>query len=120
MTKRPISITLDEPMIERLDALAALEGTTRTAIIERALRNDLPEQESFHKDLENPLMRALHAQITRSPTVMRTLATMVRQELTEEQIERILEKAPVDRERAKQRAAERRKSGTPKPAVGEG
>lgn len=107
MTRRPISITLDEEMIARIDQLAADINVTRTAIIEQALKNDLPEQESFHESLENPLMRGIHKKLT-SPAILRTLAKLTQQDMTDEEIEQIVNKGPRQREAAKKRAESRK------------
>lgn len=107
MRKRAISITLDEKMIERLDRLAADAEVSRTAIIEKALENDLPKQESFQQSLENPVVRAIHARIT-TPEVLRVLAKLANNEMTDDEIASIVERAPRQREAASKRKATRK------------
>jgi len=97
-----ISIKLDTDLLERIDNLASEVGITRTAVIEQAVKNDLPEQESFHKSLENPVIRAMHEKLT-SPSVLRTLAKLAQTDLSDEQITEIIEKGPRQRDAARAR-----------------
>lgn len=119
MPKRPISISLEESLIDRLDALCDLEGSTRTAIIERALHNDLPDQESYQRMLENPVLRVLQDQISRSPVLLQTIAAIMNEKLTPDQLAEVREIAREDRERAKSRVVTRRKlkEGGPDAAI---
>tara|TARA_R110002072_G_scaffold95141_3_gene209681 strand:+ start:3883 stop:4236 length:354 start_codon:yes stop_codon:yes gene_type:complete len=109
MPKTQISIKLDSDLLHRIDKLAADVGVTRTAIIEQALNNDLSEQESFHKSLENPLMRGIHEKLT-SPAVLRALAKLAQQDMTDEDIQQIVNRGPRQREAAKSRAASKKQS----------
>lgn len=104
MARTQISIKLDSDLLERIDKLAEDVGITRTAIIEQAVKNDLPEQESFHKSLENPLMRGIHETLS-SPKVLRLLARLSNGEITDEEISNIMEKGPRQRDAARARAA---------------
>lgn len=104
MAKTQISIKLDSDLLERIDKLAEDVGITRTAIIEQAVQNDLPEQESFHKSLENPLMRGIHETLS-SPKVLRLLARLSNGEITDEEIANIMQNAPRQRDAARARAA---------------
>lgn len=107
MSRIQISIKLNSDLLDRIDKLAKDVGVTRTAIIEQAVENDLPEQESFHKSLENPLIRGIHEKIT-SPTVLRLLARLSSGEITDEEITNIMEKAPRQRDAARTRTAAKR------------
>ncbi len=107
MPKTQISIKLDADLLDRIDLLAADIGSNRTAVIEQAIKNDLPEQEAFHKSLENPLVRAIHERIT-TPAILRAIATLAQDDLTDEQIARIVERSPAHREAAKKRKTERK------------
>ncbi len=107
MARTQISIKLDEHLLARVDRLADDVGSTRTAVIEQAIKNDLPEQEAFHRSLENPVVRAIHERIT-SPSVLRMLARLTDANLSDEEIERLIEKAPRQREAARNRQADRK------------
>jgi predicted transcriptional regulator len=114
MARKPISITLDEDMIARIDRLAEDEGRTRTSVIERALRNDLPEQEKFNRTLENPLVREAHKLVT-SRAMLEFISMLAGENPSEEDIRRVLENAPKLREMGRQKQVEkkakRRKKG---------
>lgn len=113
MARTQISIKLDEDLLVRVDKLAADVGSNRTAVIEQAIKNDLPEQEAFHKSLENPVMRAIHERIT-SPSMLRLLAKLASEEVSEAEIARIVERAPVQRDLAKDRATQRKAARKPR------
>ena len=110
MNRTQISIKLDTALLERIDQLAADSGVTRTAVIEKAVKNDLPSQESFNKALENPAIRALHTQLTK-PGMLRLIAKLAGEEFTDAELEAMLEKAPRQRESAKRRKSARRGGG---------
>jgi len=109
MSRTQISIKLDTDLLERIDKLAEDINVTRTAIIEQAIKNDLPEQESFHKSLENPIINAMHEKLT-SPTVMRLLAKLAHTDMTDDEIEEIVNKGPRQRDAAKKRAESKKKA----------
>ena len=75
MPRTQISIKLDEDLLSRIDDLAEAKGISRTAVIETAINNDLPEQESFQRSLENPVLRALHKQMSK-PAFLRAIALL--------------------------------------------
>lgn len=104
MSRTQISIKLDTELLKRIDQLATDVGVTRTAVIEKAVLNDLPEQESFHKSLENPLIRGIHEKVT-TPAVLRLLANMTMQDMSDEEINELVEKGPRQRDAARRRAA---------------
>jgi len=107
MVRTQISIKLDSDLLKRIDKLATDVGITRTAVIEQAIKNDLPEQESFHKSLENPLVRAAHKKLT-SPSVLRLLAMLGQTNMSDEEIMEIVEKGPRQRDAAKDRRADKK------------
>ncbi len=102
MPRTQISIKLDEDLLARVDRLAEDTGLTRTAIIEQAVKTDLPEQEAFQRTLENPVIRALHKRIT-TPGMLRAIAAITQDDLTDEDIAGIIERAPKRRESGKRR-----------------
>lgn len=107
MTRTQISIKLDTELLERIDKLASDIGSTRTAVIEQAVKNDLPEQESFHKSLENPIINAMHEKLT-SPSVLRLLAKLAHTDMSDEEISEIVDKGPRQRNAARQRRVEKK------------
>ena len=113
MARAQISIKLDEELLARVDQLAEDASVTRTAVIEQAIANDLPEQEAFYRSLENPVIRAIHKKIT-TPGMLRVLAAIVNDDLTDEEIERITERAPKQREAAVRRKSQKKASRKPR------
>ena len=100
MARKPISITLEESLISTIDQFAEEIGVTRTAIIEKCIKNELPKQISTYEHLENPLIRAMHEKVT-SPNVLRLLAKLTQSDMSDEEIAEIVEKGPRQREAAK-------------------
>lgn len=110
MPRTQISIKLDEALLVRVDQLAEAAGTNRTAVIEQAVKNDLPEQEAFQRSLENPAVRAIHEQITR-PAVLQLLARLANERMSDEELAEVLQKAPRQREAAERRVVARKAGG---------
>ena len=110
MARTQISIKLDEDLLARVDRLAEAAGTNRTAVIEQAVKNDLPRQEDFQRSLENPILRAIHKRIT-TPAMLRAIAKLANEEMSEEVLAELLEKAPRQREAAERRVADRKGKG---------
>jgi metal-responsive CopG/Arc/MetJ family transcriptional regulator len=107
MPRIQISIKLDEDLLARVDRVAEETGYSRTAIIEQAVKADLPEREAFQRSLENPVLRVIHKRLT-TPAVMRAIAVLANEEMTDEDIADILEHAPTRRESGKRRQEEKR------------
>jgi len=118
MARTQISIKLDSDLLDRIDRLAEAADVTRTLVIEQAIKNDLPEQEAFQKSMESPAMRAIHKQITK-PAVLRVLAKLANEEMSDEQLSEILKKTPRQRETGKRRQA-KRKASKRRPKAGGG
>jgi predicted transcriptional regulator len=98
MTKTHISIKLESDKLTRIDKLAADEGISRTAVIERMFTTSLEDQEAFNRSLENPMVRELHKRMTSSPSVIKALAKFVRQEISNEEIDSGIEQMETLRE----------------------
>jgi len=103
MPRSQISIKLDSNLLAEVDQFAEDIGVTRTSIIEQCIKNELPRQEENYKLLANPLVRTLHEKVT-SPSVLRLLAKLAQSDMTDEEIEEIVNKGPRQREAAKKRA----------------
>ncbi|MFI4855560.1 MAG: ribbon-helix-helix protein, CopG family, partial [Phycisphaerales bacterium JB065] len=100
MPKTQISIKIDTDLLARVDKLAEEVGASRTAIIERAIHADLPGQEAFHRALENPVVSAVHQRIT-TPRMLKLIAALAREELSDEELQAAVDRAPQDRQAAK-------------------
>jgi predicted transcriptional regulator len=75
--KDVLTVRVDQSIIARIDALAQATGETRSAIVERVLRQSLGEYESWVESFANPLVREVFAGIFENPTVLKILAPMV-------------------------------------------
>lgn len=118
MSRTQISIKLDDDLLKRVDQLAESTGTNRTAVIEMAIKNDLPEQEAFQESMENPVIRAIHKQLT-TPAMLQIIAKMASKDVSQEEIEEVLDKAPRQREAGKLRQVEKKRNKQ-NPGIGEG
>ncbi|MCA9305011.1 MAG: ribbon-helix-helix protein, CopG family [Phycisphaerales bacterium] len=108
MAKKPISFTIDEDLLARLDRVAELRGETRTDVIERALRNDLPEQESMLESVANPLKREFVDRVLASPQLLRAIASVVNEKLPDDFEERAAKARPAIRSAGEKIQAERK------------
>lgn len=105
--KDKFSISMDPELVRRLDKVGEARGDARSTVIERIVRNGLPEEERFLEQMENPAYRAIVQLLTESPKVTETLARLVGEHLGAEQLEKLKQQA----ERGKARQKVRRASG---------
>lgn len=108
MQKERLSFTISPHIARQLEALADETGDSRSAIVERALEYHLREKESLLESMTNPVMRAFQAAVTSDPKVMKLIARMLSENLTDEEAQRIVDKAPTYREAGRQRKAAKR------------
>lgn len=92
--KERITITVDPDILTRLDALAEARGENRSAVVERMLRVRLEDEEQFVADMENPLKRAVIKALTVNPAVLDFVSSVMGEEMTAEQLQRIRKKLP--------------------------
>ena len=107
MTRSQISIKLDSDLLDRIDDLASDVGVTRTAIIEKCLENELPNQEALYRSMENPVIRFLHKQLTR-PEVLAAMVKIADGTIDPEEIRSIAHKAQRQIEVGERLQAERK------------
>jgi len=88
MTKARISLTIDDRLLERVDKLAQDRHITRSALIERLLRESVTEEEM----LGNPLIRQMVSAAIGSPAVLRSLSRQFENILNDEQVGPILDR----------------------------
>ena len=84
--KDKFSISMDTELVQRLDAVAEARDEARSTVIERIVRHGLAEEESFLRDMDNPLDRVIVDIVTDNPGILRTIANLVGQQLTDEQL----------------------------------
>lgn len=78
-------MTIDQRLLVRIDHLAAAQNTNRSALIERLLREAVTEEEM----LDSPLIRQMVMSAMGSPSVVRSLTTVLEDALDDEQLETI-------------------------------
>lgn len=101
--KERITVTIDAGVLERVDAAAASRGESRSAVIERLVRNDIEREEDFLKNLESPVKRAILRAMTSSPRLVEMLAVIVGDQLETGDAERISRTVKEQAERARER-----------------
>ena len=94
---------MDTELVQRLDAVAEARDEARSTVIERIVRHGLAEEESFLRDMDNPLDRVIVDIVTDNPGILRTIARLVGQQLTDEQLAGLRNQAKRGRERQRKR-----------------
>jgi hypothetical protein len=100
-TKDRISITLDPGLIARVDRLAELRECSRSAAIEMMLERAVEEDEKLFGSLENPVLGAIVQSILDHPKIVASIASLVGQGITPDELERWKTAGPTAR-RARQ------------------
>ena len=111
MAKQIISSAIENELLERLDAVAEKRGETRSAVVERMLRNTIDEEEEFIGDMESSFWRNMMKGLIKSPLAAKALAAVAREQLTPQQYERFQKEMPkqiqLGMERQKKKVASR-------------
>lgn len=84
--KAKIAITIDPHLLQRIDAVADLRGQSRSAVIERVIRNEIDAEEEFVEDMESPVMQTILSVILNTPGVTETIAKVVGNNMNKEQL----------------------------------
>lgn len=106
--RKPVTISLDPDLIAQVDRIADYRGETRTAVIERAIRNALPGEERFIGILSNPLARAAFERVVGSPRFMEVIASIVSEDLAPGEAQAMADAVPRLSAAGKRRQAERK------------
>lgn len=113
--KERITVTLEPAIVSRIDTVAEATGKSRSAVMERILKEGIAEEEKFVRDMENPLKRAILETLVGNPRVLGVIATVVGEVMNREEAEEIAEKvrnqADRGRERVRVKRAPRQQSG---------
>ncbi|MFG0276309.1 MAG: ribbon-helix-helix domain-containing protein [Phycisphaerales bacterium] len=97
MKKIPISVALDPQLVDEIDSIAESLGESRSAVVERVLRNGLQDERASIAALANPLV----AKLLDHPKFMSALAAVVGEELTVSEVETVGKKSKAAREKKK-------------------
>jgi predicted transcriptional regulator len=84
MAKQKFSISMDAELVKRIDAVAEAREEGRATVIERMCRNDIEEEEKFLKQFDNRGYRAVYDLLATHPRLIQQIATLVGEELSDE------------------------------------
>jgi len=85
-TKLRVTVTVDIPLMARIDKLAAAVGQSRSAWIEARLRDAIEDEETSVKALTDPVVGPALLNMFKDRDVLRGLARVVQEELQPEQL----------------------------------
>jgi len=101
--RKPFSINLEADLIAQYDELAEVRQESRSAVIERVLRNGLEDERRFLRVMGSPVTGQLIEKILTSPKLAEMIGRVVQEEVSPEQLAEARQKAPKLREAAKKR-----------------
>lgn len=84
-----INTTLDHSLTERIDAIAQARDESRSATIERMLRNQIDEEEDLLAQIGVGVKGRIMAMLLEKPDLLEALSDRLGQALTEEQLARL-------------------------------
>jgi metal-responsive CopG/Arc/MetJ family transcriptional regulator len=87
--KTAIAVTIAPELLARVDRVAESREESRSAVMERMLRNQIQEEETLVNQLANPALRETMAYIAESPKLLKALAFAMGEHLPKEEIERV-------------------------------
>lgn len=82
-----IGLTLDPSVVKRVDRVAKAQRKSRSAWIETACLDQLSQAEMFVKMTQQPELASAFARAFGDPSVMRRMAEVMGQELTDDQLD---------------------------------
>lgn len=86
-----ITLTLDHELTKRIDAVAEARDESRSATIERMLRNSIEEEERFLGQVGTGIEGRIMALMLENPKLINSLSKLVGDELSEDQLKRLEE-----------------------------
>ena len=84
---RLISLRLPADLLTRVDQIAGAKGESRTASIERLIRDGIDDEENFVRMATDPVVGPAIFGAFAKPEVVRALMQALRQDLTDEQLD---------------------------------
>ena len=84
-----INTTLDHALTERIDAVAQARDESRSATIERMLRNQIEDEEKVLKQVGTGIHGRIMALMLENPKILTTMSKLVGESLTDEQLARL-------------------------------
>ena len=92
--KERITLTIDPGILARIDAVATARHESRSAAVERILRNGVENEEEMLETIGQGIEGRIIAHLLRSPHTLKKLAKAVGEELTPEKLARIEVEGP--------------------------
>lgn len=84
-----INTTLDHSLTERIDAVAEARDESRSATIERMLRNQIAEEEKMLEQIGTGIEGRIMALLLNNPKAIDVMSKMIGQSLTDEERARL-------------------------------
>ncbi len=108
--KKILSISIDPDLLDRIDSLCRLEAESRSAYIERVLRNSVDGKESVISDMESPLNRAIFETLVKTPKpIIQAISKILGETMTDDDWDRIQRNAPQYTGEGKKRQQQKKK-----------
>ena len=107
-TKERITITLDHDVLADIDHIAELRSESRSAVMERILRNGIEDENKFLDQLSNPIIRELTTRLAQSPQLIEAISRVVGEQVSQDDLDRYAEAGPRLKEAGRKRQSERK------------
>lgn len=94
MQKERVTVTLDPDLVARLDRLAEVLDQSRSRLMERLLETAVEEEEQLMDKLASPVIGPIVQSIIDHPKLIATLAKLIGDQMTPEEVQRWQEASP--------------------------
>lgn len=84
--KMLLTIYIDVDLVKRIDRLSSSEDVSRSKYVERVLADSIEQEELTVRTMTDPVVAPAMMKALASPEVMRAMLSMIRQDLTDEQL----------------------------------
>ena len=80
---------MDAALLRRLDKVCDARNQARSQVIERIVGDQIEKEEGFVKDMENPVLRTVLNAMVNTPGLIHTMAKLVGQNMTDEELDNL-------------------------------
>jgi|GEM_PF-1748429 len=108
--KSKIAISIDAELLRRLDEVCHARQQSRSKIINRILIEQIDEEESFVRGLENPAVRAVMSVMINTPGVVESMAKLVGEKMSSDDIDEMREGFKKQADLGKKRRGSKKKT----------
>jgi hypothetical protein len=110
--KKILSVTIDPYLIDKIDHVCRIQGDSRSAFVERAVREALNFKDEFMRDMENPIARALYTSMAKAPEqLFHVIAKIAGENMTSDDVERLRRNTSLWAEEGKKKQVLKKKGG---------